>query len=80
MRTINKKEDYCTASPDGTWRDACKSHDMDYKRIKIMRKEADEQMREDILTVKEKWLGFIKPRWVAPIYYRGVRILGRLFV
>jgi len=64
-------EDYCTGVPDGDWGQACEWHDSDYKTLWVWRKEADDRFRDRLKQYN---------RYIAILYYYGVRIFGRLFV
>lgn len=63
--------DGCTLSPDGTWRQACVSHDEKYYHggSAADRQRADQQLRTDMIAQGA-------PKWVANMYYAGVRVGG----
>ena len=58
--------------PNGTWRQAAVDHDHRYflGGSKAARKAADRQLYRDMISQGA-------PRWVAKLYYRGVRWFGR---
>jgi hypothetical protein len=63
--------DGCTLSPDGSWRQACVTHDQAYYHggSAADRKRADQQLRTDMIAQGA-------PKWVANAYYAGVRVGG----
>ena len=65
--------DYCTIAPDGWngkyWGKACMMHDEAYAQIKDARKQADLIFWEDMNHYSNKY--------IAKLYYIGVRIFGR---
>lgn len=63
----------CSYVPDGKAKASCDAHDVNYKEIWVMRKQADDDFLIAML-LDDVW----KPK--AYIYYWGVRILGRLVV
>ncbi len=76
--TYNKKQSYCTFSPDGLfgyyWGNHCKKHDKEYKKYKktMTRKQADIELREGIAS-ELPW----SLKWIAWIYYFTVRVLSK---
>jgi len=68
-----ENKDHCTASFDGWWSQACKLHDADYARIKGMRASSDENFYLNLQASN-------MPKVISYIYYKSVRLFGRLFV
>lgn len=66
-------EDYCTLSPDGTWGQACKVHDESYKAVSLSRELADSEFYINLKATS-------MPKWMAWVYFKAVRIFGRLVV
>ena len=82
--TYNKKDNYCSFSPDKlfgvNFNYACYLHDRQYRnevKKRISRKQADKDLRRRILLHYEA-VNKLKLGWViSTIYYYAVRIFGR---
>jgi len=67
--------DFCTLAPDKLFgydlSGCCYAHDVHYMNKDVTRLEADIQLRENIVAVSNKLIGWI--------YYIGVRLFGWIY-